>query len=249
MIFGSSALLYAAAAVLLLGMRGRFRSEQVSAAPLRTDITEGLRYLWNQRLLRSMAASAGLANLANAAYFAVFPLWAVGEGSRIGFSPSGYGLVMTVLAIGAVGGSLLVARAVPVFGEGRLLVAVEVINVLMLLVPVLVPQEWALYPAFLLLGATSAATNVLVVSIRQRIVPGEVFGRVNSVYRLIGMGGMPLGAAAGGLLGELAGLPVVFYASVTVCLIAVLVIWRQLPRIKSTFVTSEDILPDISRSR
>ena len=38
--------------------------------------------------------------------------------------------------------------------------------------------------------------NVVTVSLRQRIVPAPLLGRVNSVYRMLGWGLMPLGALA-----------------------------------------------------
>jgi len=48
--------------------------------------------------------------------------------------------------------------------------------------------------------------NVVTVSLRQRIVPAELLGRVNSVYRMLGWGLMPLGAVAGGFVAHAAGL-------------------------------------------
>jgi hypothetical protein len=48
--------------------------------------------------------------------------------------------------------------------------------------------------------------NVVAVTYRQTVVPDELLGRVNSVYRLIAYGSFPLGALAGGLIAEFAGL-------------------------------------------
>ena len=44
--------------------------------------------------------------------------------------------------------------------------------------------------------------NIVTVSLRQQIVPPELLGRVNSVYRMIGWGLIPVGAVAGGLRSE-----------------------------------------------
>ncbi|MEU8385149.1 MFS transporter, partial [Streptosporangium sp. NPDC048865] len=63
-VFGTAALLYAGAALLLLGMRGRFRPETVPAQALRADIADGMRYLWAHRALRGLAAYSGVLNLA-----------------------------------------------------------------------------------------------------------------------------------------------------------------------------------------
>jgi hypothetical protein len=42
--------------------------------------------------------------------------------------------------------------------------------------------------------------NVATVSMRQRIIPDRIRGRVNSVYRLAGWGSLPIGAAIGGVV-------------------------------------------------
>jgi hypothetical protein len=40
--------------------------------------------------------------------------------------------------------------------------------------------------------------NVITVSLRQTIIPAQLLGRVNSVYRFFAWGMMPIGAAIGG---------------------------------------------------
>jgi MFS family permease len=52
--------------------------------------------------------------------------------------------------------------------------------------------------------------NVITVSLRQRIIPDQLLGRVNSAYRLLAWGTQPLGALLGGILAEALGLPAVF---------------------------------------
>ena len=42
--------------------------------------------------------------------------------------------------------------------------------------------------------------NVVTVSYRQRAIPQDILGRVNSIYRFFGWGMMPIGALAGGLV-------------------------------------------------
>ncbi|MFC7643027.1 MFS transporter [Streptosporangium lutulentum] len=223
---GAPALLYAVSGLALLGMRGRFRVENPSTRPLRSDIADGLRYLWNHRVLRALSVFAGVLNFANAAYFAVFILWVVGEESRVGLSPSGYGVLAAMLALGAVTGSLLAERLARHAGQVRVLIAANLVNGVFLLVPVLLPTVAAIGVAAVVLGLTSAVSNVLVVSLRQRLVPDELLGRVNATNRLIGMGAMPLGSAAGGFLGAAAGLPAVFCTSAVLCVVAVAVVSR-----------------------
>ncbi|MEV5556079.1 MFS transporter [Nonomuraea wenchangensis] len=281
-VFGAPALLYAAAAALLLGMRGTYRPTRITtpgsapaggttpdsspaasepgrrtprrasgrapSGPLLREISEALRFLLAHRVLRSLAITAGLLNLANSAYFAVFVLWAVGDGSAIGLPPEGYGLMMTAFAAGAVLGSLLAERIAGIFGEFRALTSCWLASSLLLLVPVVAPSPWALYPTAVLWGVCGAAANVLVISARQRLIPLELLGRVNSAYRLVGMGGIPLGAALGGVVAEFAGLPAVLLGSIGVCLLGVGLVRHALADRISRPLTSSAALPDITRS-
>ncbi|NUW39675.1 MFS transporter [Nonomuraea rhodomycinica] len=201
-------------------------AQPARAGGLGRDIREALRYLWAHRFLRTLAISAGMLNTASAAYFGVLVLWLVGPGSRVGLAPEGYGLMMSALAVGSVAGSLVAERLTGMLGEGRTLLVAWLVSALLYLVPVLVPVAWVLYPTAVLWGVAGGAGNVLVVSIRQRVIPSTLLGRVNSAYRLVGMGGMPVGAALGGVLGEIAGLPAVFLGAAGVALAAVGLVWR-----------------------
>jgi MFS family permease len=75
---------------------------------------------------------------------------------------------------------------------------------------------------FFLSGASNIVWNIITVSLRQHIAPDRLLGRVNSGYRLVAWGSMPLGAATGGLLAELLGLRAVFaiMATLTLALLA-----------------------------
>jgi len=53
---------------------------------------------------------------------------------------------------------------------------------------------------FALVGAMLPIYNVVSISYRLRLVPDPLQGRVNSVFRLLALGSVPLGTAIGGLL-------------------------------------------------
>ncbi|WP_316042168.1 hypothetical protein [Nocardiopsis sp. CNR-923] len=76
--------------------------------------------------------------------------------------------------------------------------------------PALTSNPFLVGAGFLVGGASIAVWNVITVSLRQRVTPDGLLGRVNSAYRLVAWGTMPLGAALGGLLAELVGLRAVF---------------------------------------
>jgi len=226
---GVPALLYLAGGLLLLGVGGQFRARRVdSATPttVRAEIADGLRFVARHRIIRTLTLVAGASNAANSAFFAVFVLWVVGPGSAMGASPEVYGLLTACLAVGAVAGPVLATRVVERFGSVRLLQPTWIANALVMLVPVLVPRVEAAAVAFVLLGATNVMGNVMQMSMRQRMVPDPLMGRVQAAGRFVGRGLDPVGALLGGVVGAALDLQPVFYGAVAVVVVGQLLAMR-----------------------
>ena len=66
------------------------------------------------------------------------------------------------------------------------------------LIPALTPQPLIVGASLVATGLMSMIWNVITVSLRQRIAPDELLGRVNAGYRLFASGTMPVGALLGG---------------------------------------------------
>ena len=220
-----SALWIAAIGVLLL-VRGTFRIPRTVRTTLRTDIAEGLNFLWHVRVLRTLAMLTGTFNFANNAVFAVFVLYAVGPTSAIGLADPAYGLLLTSAAIGSLLGSFLAERVERMLGRARSLVLAILGSALLVGAPALTTNPVLIGAAFLVGGATIVMWNVVTVSLRQRITPDRLLGRVNSAYRLLAWGTMPLGAAAGGVLAQLLGLRAVFAIMAVITLLMLVVVRR-----------------------
>ncbi|CPU67016.1 H+ Antiporter protein [Mycobacteroides abscessus] len=77
-------------------------------------------------------------------------------------------------------------------------------------VPAVTTNAWVIGAVSAVGGGGIAVWNVVTLSLRQRITPDALLGRLNACYRLLAWGTLPLGAAVGGLLGELFGLRTVF---------------------------------------
>lgn len=234
--FGAPALMCVIAAGCVgLGLRGRYRAgdhrsgerTEVSESPApaqprtsaRREVAEGLRFLLSHRVLRPLVITGAAMNLANTAYFAVFVLWLVGPHSAVRLSPSQYGLMTTTVALGAVAGSVAAEHLLRRITETRLLAVVYVTNSVLLLTPVLAPHAWAIGAAFVGVGFTNIVGNVITRSMRQRLIPDGLLGRVGGASATLMYGTMPVGALLGGLVGEALGLPAVFVGAVAVCLI------------------------------
>jgi MFS family permease len=194
----------------LLMMRGSYRVERTGKTTIRADIAEGLRFLWRHSVLRALAIMTGVFNLASNAAFAVFVLYAVGPTSPMRLTEPQYGILLTSLAAGSVAGSFLAVPLERRLGRVRTIALSMIGPALTVAVPALTTNVWAIGAAFFVGGVTIMMWNIIVVSFRQRATPDRLLGRVNSAYRLVAWGTMPIGAAIGGALAQWLGLTAVF---------------------------------------
>lgn len=219
---GTGAGLYGLALVALALLPGTYRTAR-SGAPttLRADIAEGLRYLFGHRLLRTLGLLLGAQNLLFTAQGAIFVLFAVSD-DGLGLSELGVGVLLTFGAVGGLVGSLVAAPVERVLGRTRVLAVALVVGGISLGLPGLVPHVGVAAATSVTAGIAAVLWNVVTVSLRQRIIPDELLGRVNSGYRLLGWGTMPIGAALGGLVGEALGVrPVIALAGAGVLVLLV----------------------------
>jgi MFS family permease len=231
---GLPAAAYLVGAGCLALLVGSFRAAGAGPAGstrLRDDIAEGTRFVWRHPVLRPLAIMLGVQNMAFSAAFSVFVLFAVAPGP-MGLSKAGYGVLTATLGVGSLLGSWL---AVPVerrLGRVNTLVLSIVLNAVTLAVPVVTALPVPIGASMVASGAGIVLWNVITVSLRQRITPDRLLGRMNASYRLVGWGTMPLGAALGGVLAEALGLRGAFLVAAVLTL-AVLAGFR--------FVTEEAI--------
>ncbi|GAA4545754.1 MFS transporter [Amycolatopsis samaneae] len=208
--FGAPVALWAVAIAGLLLLRGGFRIHREQRSTLRADIAEGLRFLWRQRILRAFAIMVGVFNFATGAVWAVLVLYAVGPDSAMKLSTPGFGFLMAAVAMGSGVGSLLAERAERVLGRARSLAVAFGCAAVLLGIPALTAHPLVVGTAFFVGGAGIVVANVVMVSLRQRITPDRLLGRLNSAHRLVAWGTKPLGALVGGFLAQLCGLSAVF---------------------------------------
>lgn len=208
--FAGSALAFAFAAVALVLLTGSFRPERADrTTSVVADIREGLRYLLRHRLLRTLALMVGVMNLASSAVFAIFVLYAVAPGP-MGLDEVGFGILLTSMAIGSLVASLIVERVEKRLGRATILTLSVVLTAATLAVPGLTANPWLVGASFAVAGLGGVMWNVVTVSLRQRIVPDALLGRLNASYRLLAWGSQPIGAVLGGLIGQALGVQAVF---------------------------------------
>ena len=199
--FGLDAVSFAGSAALLASLP---RTAQVRGNQrMRAQIAEGVRWLAGHRLLRTVALLLGVSNFSSQMGQATLVLLAT---QTLHVGTRGYGLLWTAAAVGSVLGGLVNPAITRRLGMlPSLTVAMAAFAV--------ADAGVGLAPDFAVAAALMAFNgffvtmwNVVTVTLRQRIVPADLLGRVNSAYRMIGWGLMPLGALAGGFVAHAAGL-------------------------------------------
>lgn len=182
------------------------RPAPVPGTRLRDEIAEGLRFVWRDRLLRGLTLTAAISNLCGTICTSMLLVLLAGD---LGLSPFLCGLVFTAEAVGGFLGSLLTTRISARLGEARAMCASVVASGVLWLLALPFFQadgRYALACVLQGLGWTAFMTfKINSVVLRQRRTPAPLLGRVTATFRFLVWGCMPLGALAGGLLGQYAG--------------------------------------------
>lgn len=213
-LLGSGA--FAASAAMILALRGGFRPEKPVGEPRKTmlaEIGEGIGWLYRHRLLLALAAMVGVMNMMNMAADAILVLFAQ---ENLGLGSFGFGLLVSAAAVGGLAGSFLSDKIIALTGAGKALVGCVMLNAVSYAGIAMTGNPFVAGSMFAVSGLTAVTWNVITVSLRQAMIPEELFGRVNSVYRLLAWGGMSVGALLGGLLAEAFGLRAPFWAAAAV---------------------------------
>jgi len=187
---------YAVSTVLLVVMRTPFQEErEVDAAPLRTRLAEGFRFLWAHPFLRTCAFLFGLANFIGPGVLLAIVVIAEDQGLTGGQ----VGLLVSVFGGAILLGSVLspyVRRRLPVRGVLLLELWTWVGCGLFLIWP----NVYVLTASIVPTGLAIPSTDSVVHSYQLAMTPDRLIGRVNSVQRTIGLLIAPLGPLVAGLL-------------------------------------------------
>lgn len=206
----ANAFSYALSVVSLLIIR---TPEPKPAAPetkrrLRTEVAEGLRWVFGNTWLRAMGLVGCSCNFFLTMVQTLFLLYAVREKH---LPPAAVGFIMGAAAVGGLLGAMFSAVVVRRFSVGTVYRAsVSVIFLGPLLVPAAGGPRWLLISLFVVSFFVeyfgSSVSNVLIVSLRQTITPHKLMGRMTAGMRMLLYGGGALGGPVGGLLAGLMGL-------------------------------------------
>jgi len=227
--FAAQAVVVGAGALLIsrivLPPHGRDRAARTR---IRADIAEGFRWVVRHAAVRTLVLTIFTFNITYGAAWSVLVLYAT---RRLGMGPVGFGLLTTVMAAGGLVGVACygwITRRVSLGNLMRIGLIVETFTHLGL---ALTSEPEVAMPIFFVFGAHAFIWGTTSITIRQRVVPTALQGRVGSVNLVGVFGGLVIGSVIGGVLAERWDVTAPFWFAFVGSAVFVVLIWRQLAHI------------------
>lgn len=203
---GANAAAYALAAVLALALPAAASGRQfavpkpVQREPWHRALAAGFRFIFSNRMLVKLLFLSTFIGLCFSAATASFVLFLV---ERLGLPEAWFGAFLLTGAFGALAGSFLASPLSRRFGSGPTMAVASLVSIVPLIFVGIFPSLWVTGAAFFVTSLGVVVWNILVMSLRQSIIPGRLLGRVHGSWRTVLWGSMPLGAVIGGLIGRI----------------------------------------------
>ena len=188
------------AVALLATIKGNFRpvNEQPrEKVNFKIEIREGFTWLWNHTLLRPLAIILGCMNGVGTLVGVTFILFAQ---EVLGTSVFVFSILGTAGAIGGIVGGLLAPKISEKIGSGPALWIALIAGPLGYLIVGFTSSWQVVWVVTVFESFVAVLWNTITVSLRQSIIPTNLLGRVNSVYRFFAWGSIPIGMFLGGAI-------------------------------------------------
>ena len=216
--FGVSALLLSSA------LRTAQTRPAMTHVSLVDDTRDGVRWFRAHAGVRAVAGFIASLALCQAIVLSVLVLLCL---ETFHLSAAGYGVFLAVGACGNLAGGWLAAR-ISLDARSSLAIGGMAAAVAYAIVAV-APNAYVAAIAFIVEAVAVAVGNVASVSLRQRLIPAELLGRVGNVIRMCIYGAMPIGAALGGVLAAGLGVRTAIFVAALLQAAFVAICGRRLP--------------------
>jgi predicted MFS family arabinose efflux permease len=205
--------------------------EPAERKAIRHEIIDGVRWLWRHGPVRTLTLTVMMFNVTFGAALAVEVLYAK---QRLGLTALGFGVLITVGAVGGIVGTSaygLLERRVGIANLMRAGLIIETLTHLSLALTTVPVVAMAVLFVF---GIHESVWSTTVMTVRQRSVPHEFQGRVGSVYLMGLQGGLVVGAALGGVIAKVWGVTGPFWFAFVGSALILLSMWRRFSLIAHT---------------
>ena len=199
-------------------------------AHVHTDIAEGLRWLWQNPPVRMLVLIILVFNVTWAAPWGVLVLYAT---EYLNMGAVGYGALTTASAAGGILATLCFGWLERHVSFATLMRVVLSLEVLMHLAFALTTTGWVALVIMFVFGAYAFIWGTISTTVRQRLVPAELQGRVASVNMVGVFGGMVIGQALGGVIAQVWGLTGPWWFAFVGAALTLLLVWKPISQIVS----------------
>jgi MFS family permease len=210
---------------------------EIEERHLRREIVAGMRWLWDHPPVRALFLTVFLFNVTFGAAMSVYVLLAR---ERLGLDEFGYGVLITVGAIGGLVGSASYRSLERRFSLATLMRAGLLLETVTHLILALTTSPIVAAATMTLFGVHEIVWGTTSTTVRQRAVPSALMGRVTSVYMLGVLGGIVIGGVIGGVIAQAYGVTGPFWFGFIGSAILVALIWRTLEDIAHAPVAEEE---------
>ncbi|MFD5215898.1 MFS transporter [Microbacterium sp. NPDC058345] len=206
------------------------RAEADVRTPVHTDIAEGIRWLWRNPPVRMLVLIILLFNITWAAPWGVLVLYAT---EHLQMGAIGYGALTTASAAGGLLATMSFGWLERHVSFATLMRVCLSLEVLMHLSFALTTTGWVALVIMVFFGFYAFVWGTISTTVRQRLVPHELQGRVSSVNMVGVFGGMVIGQALGGAIAQVWGLTAPWWFAFGGAALTLLLVWRPISQIVS----------------
>lgn len=238
----------ALAVVLISRITATTRVEEADAprtrTPVHTDILSGIRWLWRNPPVRTLVIIILTFNVTWAAPWGVLVLYAT---DYLQMGPVGYGALTTASAIGGLAATFLFGRLERRFSFAALMRVCLTAEVLMHLAFALTTSGAVAFVIMIAFGAYAFVWATISTTVRQRLVPHELQGRIASVNMVGVFGGLVIGQALGGVIAQVWGPTGPWWFAFVGAALTLILVWRPITHIAAAPpVVDDDETEDVT---
>ncbi|WP_374402696.1 MFS transporter [Niveibacterium sp.] len=214
---------FALSGLLVLSIRRDDPPVAAERRPMWPEIADGLRMVWRNPLLRSLAVAAAIWIMLFDSFRALYVLFATRE---LLLGAKDLALINTLGALGALLGAAAAHRLERARGARPTLILGYLLCGVGYGAYAAMQPGWQLTAlgaglAMLVIDFGATMYSITYISLRQQVTPDAMLGRMTATMRFLSVSAAPIGSAAAGRMGDVAGLhATLFGVAVLGCLLA-----------------------------
>jgi MFS family permease len=197
-----------AGSAALIGALPDEHGVSASSTRFRDDMREGLAFAWSNRAVRRITVILAVINVF---YFAATSLLVLYTKQRLHAGSAVYSAMFVSAGLGTILTRVYLGALVRRLGEIRAMALSFWFWTVPIIVLALTSTTWVAVSSYFLLGTGTGLWIALNTTIRQRLTPPRLLGRMSAVFRFVSWGVVPFGAALGGVLARAFSLTTPFF--------------------------------------